>query len=569
MRSFRRGTRLPFVLYVAMLCAMFIMCGYLAVTADLENTIDRMNEGAVTDVTFYDPDGNIVENTLNLYEIGPESYVYFVVPDDLPENASFCFKIRHMYPVVSLENTGTLYEYAYAEDPLYTNSIGVDWVTIPLEKSYAGLKMYIHYRLAYDAPSSGFDHVTLVRPDGFILGVIDDRLGALVICAMYLAIGLMLVVVGLVARATSKDNLSLFWLGALAISVAAYCFLETQSWQIFAENSRLIHLCVMFALILIPLPAVAYIDCLLGVKPAWLVPVYTCTDVMVFVVSVILNLFDIVDYHDLLPLIHGLIVLAMLMLLIRMVIYIIKCVRFDKKVNIYTRAMIVGVASIIVTGFVDIVRYAIGAHDDAAATIRVGFLIFLLSFAVASSERVMTAFQSSARNKLISKLAYEDGLTGLGNRTAYQEAQQYVEEHNIRTGIVMMDVNNLKYVNDHMGHDDGDELLVSAANLIKSVFGNVPGAKCYRIGGDEFVVLIRNDDIEKSCEDGVARLRAGYRKFNDETDKHFKLVIAVGYSIFESQDDTHSFKNAADHADELMYSDKRELKTHLCLNVMV
>lgn len=82
-----------------------------------------------------------------------------------------------------------------------------------------------------------------------------------------------------------------------------------------------------------------------------------------------------------------------------------------------------------------------------------------------------------------------DMLTGLGNRHAYNEAAEKYENGNLPDDltILFLDVNELKHINDTLGHHAGDELICGAATCIDTVFSPVGG--CYRTGGDEFIVM--------------------------------------------------------------------------------
>lgn len=95
----------------------------------------------------------------------------------------------------------------------------------------------------------------------------------------------------------------------------------------------------------------------------------------------------------------------------------------------------------------------------------------------------------------IHDMAEKDGLTGLKNKTAYLH---YIEQ--LKTiqpdtdpgyAVVVFDVNNLKYINDHYGHEKGDELILNAGQYICQTFKHSP---VFRIGGDEFVSVLRTED---------------------------------------------------------------------------
>jgi diguanylate cyclase (GGDEF)-like protein len=171
------------------------------------------------------------------------------------------------------------------------------------------------------------------------------------------------------------------------------------------------------------------------------------------------------------------------------------------------------------------------------------------------------------RVAIISNLAYKDGLTDLYNRTSYHEDLDKFEKDNHSVGIVMLDINNLKYVNDTYGHDEGDNMLLTCAKILKRAY-NKPNMKIYRIGGDEFVVII--DSINGSidyeyCDDRMKRL---YQDFNINTDKRFKIVISSGFCQYSALEHS-SIEDAVRNADLKMYECKKTLKQYRYFNVMV
>lgn len=116
----------------------------------------------------------------------------------------------------------------------------------------------------------------------------------------------------------------------------------------------------------------------------------------------------------------------------------------------------------------------------------------------------------------LEKLSYEDSLTGLYNRNRYNYDIKRLKENKPATlGVIFMDLNGLKKINDTKGHESGDELIKNTAAVIKKVFDNA-----YRIGGDEFVVFLENitaDDMERylqqirsSMEDAAISVAIGH-----------------------------------------------------------
>ncbi len=98
---------------------------------------------------------------------------------------------------------------------------------------------------------------------------------------------------------------------------------------------------------------------------------------------------------------------------------------------------------------------------------------------------------------VIKKAAVTDNLTGLYNRRFFDTIFHDLTTHQKSFGIIMLDINGLKYVNDNYGHEAGDKLIIKAAeNITQSVR---KADYVFRFGGDEFVVLIGEDNPETTA----------------------------------------------------------------------
>lgn len=157
-------------------------------------------------------------------------------------------------------------------------------------------------------------------------------------------------------------------------------------------------------------------------------------------------------------------------------------------------------------------------------------------------------------NKVYS-LAFRDPLTGVKSKQAYVE-YEHMMNHMIANGsvspfsVAVFDVNGLKIVNDTLGHKAGDELIRNACGLICDAFSHSP---VFRIGGDEFVAVLKGKDYEMRYDIFVA--------FLDKMRTHAatgKVVVAGGLSDYVAED--HMFQDAFERADSLMYENKKQLK---------
>ena len=146
-----------------------------------------------------------------------------------------------------------------------------------------------------------------------------------------------------------------------------------------------------------------------------------------------------------------------------------------------------------------------------------------------------------------------DSLTGLYNRFAYTRTfREYGQDALPEDlAVFMMDINGLKHVNDTMGHDAGDELIIGAADCIRKAFEG--SARCYRIGGDEFAALANVSRVQ--AETIVANLKR-------ET-KHWQgslvtsLSMAIGFALAEDYPE-FDIERLGRKADKVMYAAKTE-----------
>lgn len=130
--------------------------------------------------------------------------------------------------------------------------------------------------------------------------------------------------------------------------------------------------------------------------------------------------------------------------------------------------------------------------------------------------------------------AYNDALTGVLNKRAYLEAiseiETAIDEGTAEDfGLMVFDIIDLKSVNDNKGHDTGDQYLKSASEFIGRRFRHSP---LYRIGGDEFVVILKGSDYENRV-----RLEKDFREYMDNNVAEGKIVIANGMGVYESGND--------------------------------
>lgn len=175
----------------------------------------------------------------------------------------------------------------------------------------------------------------------------------------------------------------------------------------------------------------------------------------------------------------------------------------------------------------------------------------------------VTTTELEEANRKLSEMAVVDGLTGVGNKTAYLQKIHSLDDA-IRRGtasftVYVFDLNGLKEINDKYGHESGDMAITDAAEVLKTVFGK---ENLYRIGGDEFIAVfdgMKKPDTERCFADLEKAMRS-----LDLTGKLYKepLAIAKGAAAFCPGEDKE-YRDVFRRADQSMYEEKTAYyKTH-------
>ncbi len=245
----------------------------------------------------------------------------------------------------------------------------------------------------------------------------------------------------------------------------------------------------------------------------------------------------------------------------------IRQIRYDIALKIlFVVLLLAALFSLIVIFIVRRIVYPLKTLTDASVKLSNGdYDVEIVHSNTYEIRLLSTAFENMAlhlkeHEKLQHLLAYRDSLTGLRNTNSYwawiTDFDKEIETKEIVFGVMVLDINYLKETNDRYGHDVGNKLIVSAAHIISSIFKRSP---VFRIGGDEFLVILQNRDLED--------LEELIKKFDEEclnetvaTDKeNIPVSIAKGFARYDSGKDLN-FIDVFNRADDAMYENKREMK---------
>lgn len=187
----------------------------------------------------------------------------------------------------------------------------------------------------------------------------------------------------------------------------------------------------------------------------------------------------------------------------------------------------------------DVIGYLYVLNFDTHKVVKVKELVELMSFVLGSE------IYTHMLLRKLEELSQIDTLTGIQNRRAMQNRMRNLEKHkNTPFGVVNIDLNGLKDVNDREGHEVGDKLLIQAGELLREVFCQ---EDLFRTGGDEFLIITSGMDEETFLKK--------VKRLHEDAEMNAKVSFASGEYWSEGEKD---IKDVFRCADERMYADKQD-----------
>ncbi|WP_334853736.1 sensor domain-containing diguanylate cyclase [Nostoc sp.] len=185
----------------------------------------------------------------------------------------------------------------------------------------------------------------------------------------------------------------------------------------------------------------------------------------------------------------------------------------------------------------------------------------LLSYQQLDALRRLTR-QAIAQMELIQEVrnrkqaSLTDELTGLHNRRGFflmaEQELKIAHRMKVLCWVIFIDLDGLKQVNDTLGHDMGDTLIIDAGRLLKQSFRNSDIVA--RLGGDEFIVFISSHF--QDADSIQAYLQANIANFNQQPNRSYELSMSMGIERY-SPESNMSLEELITRSDELMYAQKR------------
>lgn len=480
--------------------------------------------------------------------------VYYTL-NSVENDTALIFRARSCYVNIYVNGEPIRTDYR-VNSPLFGVSPGSRWHLISLDACETPVTLCLEVTACYTNSQGLIDNIYLGNTQDLCRKVTGERILGFVISTFLYLCGLIIILLYFYMRNRYKTGKDLLYLGLATFFSAQWSSAESLLWQLFLGHSELIHLLSYTALAVIPLSYGMLACYRLKGKPQTFSIIFSTLSAVVLVATTSLHVFGILDFH------YSLVVVRILLIFLVPLMVPLVLSYTDSSSPRSERFIIFPLLAILVVCIaVSLIKYILGSYGDYSSYVRIALLSFLLCLIVYQFNQIVTTFSKGMKADMLHDLALTDHMTGLYNRTAFNEHTpefNHIIDSFSPLGVIQFDVNNLKRVNDTLGHEKGDQMIKAVADGLKYAFGEYSDiCFSYRTGGDEFLTIINSlnaDEIYHTC---IKRLMAYCDEFNKQPDLGFTLVIAHGY-VFTKGNTT--LAEAIDEADVLMYENKRQLK---------
>lgn len=380
------------------------------------------------------------------------------------------------------------------------------------------------------------------------LAIMRSSILEILVSILDLMVGLALIGYWMIASRPMKIGKGQIYLGIFATLMGTWSLNEAEMMTFLVRNRAAASFTGFLLIMLMIIPFTMFVREFLGMEKEKFSLVICILSYIDITVSLFLHMTGFMEFKESIGATHLLMGVALCYL-----IYALISRYRQHGMDRVERINIGGVLVLTLSFSADLLAY----YADARKTDilgKFGFLIYIGLLAWEVSMDSMEKINEGRMASIYKELAEKDLLTQIYNRNAYDE---WAQKNSKPTGtaVVTFDLNNLKLCNDTLGHPEGDRYIKKAAEFIFRVFAEA--STCFRIGGDEFLVVIPNAK-EREIKENLKELEKMQRAFNS-TEEPIAMQIAYGYAIFDEHVD-NDIEDTRSRADIEMYENKKTLK---------
>lgn len=479
------------------------------------------------------------------------TYEYRWKLQDIPANGA-CITFYSVHSKVEMYNGD---EKVYDLEPMKSNVFGKTtgclWPSAVVTASDNGKYFTVCVSPIYSSDAGSDVEIYCGTEYGIFLWIFKDNLALGILGVLCVVIGVLLIVFACAYKYIGDRENGILMLGVFAVETGLWKLADMSAATYVFTNPLMASALALIALAAMPTSFILFVRYQFSSakKPIWDYMAIVCS--VFSALLVVLQRYDVADLRETLWITHILIVVVM-SVIVGLVIWEAKHSKWNDKLVVTVMCTCLCIFGMAIDLFVYYQFNNDGNMVFGVAALLI-YVIIMACFTIRETKRLMDI---GLEAKHFENMAHHDRLTGLYNRTYYEEYVQNIDLDRGNCFFIVFDVNNLKTCNDTRGHDHGDILIKSAANLIQQAFGD--SGVCCRIGGDEFYVVLQGISLMQ-LEEWLKDFEILTTKHNLDHPDQFEIKVAYGYARYDYRID-YDFAATVRRADKMMYDKKTEMK---------
>ena len=419
---------------------------------------------------------------------------------------------------------------------------------IDVSRNEEAKDIIIQVSSVYPQSKGEIESIKLGSKEAHILNSIKENGLDSILGVSIVFLGVVFISIFLSAFSASKNYLNVLGIGAFFVSYGIWLISTNNIWQMLYNNSTLGYILEYTSFYSIPIPICVLIITTYDMENLKIIKVITGIFTVFLTTSLSLQLLGIVELHMLLRIYHVILITSILVILYSL----LKNIKYkDNEYKLFS----IGFFMVVLFTIIDIICFYCITNKKIVGFHKIGILLFMLILCTSVGKYIIKLSHEKIRSNVLLSMAYTDTTTGLYNKRAFEE-EMYNINKNLKDengiAIIILDLDNLKLINDSHGHAEGDKMIMLAAAVIKKAYQKI--GTVYRIGGDEFAVICRGKKEKDITECNKERDKI-IENMNLNNSKG--LSISCGFEFYNYEDDIYV---VFEKADNKMYIDKRERK---------
>ena len=541
--------RIVLVLFFVGFCFLFLFYG----SASDENETVKSYYG--DDVTFQMNDEepkqvNLTDYIFDLPQKGDKITLTNVLPEADILHPVLILKVYHT--VVDCYLDGELY-YTYGRE-LYEKDqvLGHEYLRIALPQDYAGRELRLEMTFTESNSVSSLSNYYVTSSEGNYKASIKNHLMTWMTSITLIVVGIVAIITSITRKRFDRDIQTMAWLSLFAIGISLWMLCNENLLFLVVDDMRICNVIEYFSLYLTPIPTALFFANVHADKKKMrgmflIVAVFSALLNVAIIFTQVTGIEHYVNW-----LTYAQFTMATeVVLIIFSLFHSFKTKKANQKIMAYGMVFMGIVIGLELLCF-GAAKYGGVNHWIDVSFVPLGSFVFVISMAYGYFMEFIKSFYSRTEQRILEKMAYTDLLTNLYNRNYCEKAMTEMEEERQSGFLIVLDLNELKYVNDNLGHQAGDQLLIGFAQILQEVFSE----DCIsRMGGDEFAVIL-TEQTEDEVKIHLKQLDKAIEKKNAQGSR---LSAAYGYAYYDGKEGT-LIRKVYREADTNMYACKKFMK---------